>query len=240
MTGAGNVTAGAEHAPDPSPDSLPSWARRAIEHSPSVQLSRRRSVDQARAIVEAGRRLVAQKGVDFTTRDLIKEAGIALQTFYRYFSGKDQLLLAVIEDLLTEVAASFEQSAQGIHDPVERLRSYVVRTITSEGEFTAFGPMGAQFMAVERWRLQQAYPEEMESARRPFLELIQREIEAAAAAGQLNPPNAADTAWFVSELITMVHYHHALMPAKEPIERVAEELWAFCLTGLRGPGTAGA
>jgi hypothetical protein len=91
-------------------------------------------------------------------------------------------------------------------------------------------------MAVERWRLQEAYPEEMELARRPILDLIQRDIEAANEAGLLNAPNPANDAWFVTELMTTVHYRHALMPAKEPIEQVVDELWAFCLAGLRGAG----
>lgn len=236
MPSADSASAADEEPGDSQADVLPSWAARAIDRSPSVQVSRRRSVDQARVIVAAGRRLVAQKGADFTTRDLIKEAGVALQTFYRYFTGKDQLLLAVIEDLLTEVAASFERAAREIDDPVERLRSHVTRTMIAPAEIASPTPLGAQFMAVERWRLQQAYPEEMEQARRPFLDLIRREIDAATEAGQLDPPNPANSAWFVSELITTVHYHHAFMPAREPIEQVIEELWAFCLAGLRGGG----
>jgi AcrR family transcriptional regulator len=236
VTRAGGIAAAGEHSAVPAQELVPSWAERAIEHSPSVQVSRRRSLDQAGMIVAAGRRLVARKGADFTTRDLTKEARIALQTFYRYFAGKDQLLLAVIEDLLTEAAESLEQAARGIENPVERLRSYVVRTLLNPGEIAAVGSLGAQFMAVERWRLQQAYPQEMDQARRPFIELIRREIESGAAAGQLSSTNPANSAWFVSELITSAHYHHALMPANEPIERVAEELWAFCLAGLRGSG----
>jgi AcrR family transcriptional regulator len=187
-----------------------------MDRSPSVRVSRRRSVDQARAIIAAGRRLVNRKGADFTTRDLIIEAGVALQTFYRYFAGKDQLLLAVIEDLLTDVASALELASQGIEDPLERLRSHVTRTMLPPGEFAPSTPMGAQFMAVERWRLQQSYPAEMELARGPVIDLIRREIDAATAAGQLDPPNSANSAWLVTELITAVHYHHAFMPARQP------------------------
>ena len=59
-------------------------------------------MEQARTIVEAAQRLIAAKGPNFTTQELIKEAGIALQTFYRYFPSKDHLLLAVIEDIIDE------------------------------------------------------------------------------------------------------------------------------------------
>ena len=88
------------------------WAERAADRSPVVQRSRDRGVEQAKSIVAAARRLVETKGPNFTTQELIKEAGIALQTFYRYFPAKDYLLLPVIEDVIDENCAAFRQEAQ--------------------------------------------------------------------------------------------------------------------------------
>ena len=58
------------------------------------------------------------EGPGFTTQDLIKEAGIALQTFYRYFSSKDYLLLAVIEDVIDENCNAFREQAAKLSGPV--------------------------------------------------------------------------------------------------------------------------
>ena len=54
--------------------------------------------------VDARRRAAAhpRKGDAFTTQELVKEAGVALQTFYRYFASKDELLLAVIADAMAD------------------------------------------------------------------------------------------------------------------------------------------
>lgn len=38
------------------------------------------------------RRLIRTKDSDFTTKDLVTEAGVVLRTFYRYFASKDDLL----------------------------------------------------------------------------------------------------------------------------------------------------
>ena len=89
-----------------------SWAERVADQSPMVQRSRVRGVEQARSIVAAARRLTETKGPSFTTQELIKEAGIALQTFYRYFSSKDYLLLAVIEDIIEDNCRSFRERAE--------------------------------------------------------------------------------------------------------------------------------
>src|ERR1700690_4453226 len=81
------------------------WAERVAERSPLMQRSRSRSIEQARVIVQAARTLINRQG-DFTTQELVKEAGVALQTFYRYFQSKDQLLLALIEDMIAEQAVA--------------------------------------------------------------------------------------------------------------------------------------
>ena len=98
------------------------WAARAADRSPSVQRSRARSVQQARVIVEAARRLIDEKGENFTTQELIKEAGVALQTFYRHFGSKDELLLAVLEENVEQGVDEMEAIAARESDPVEQLR----------------------------------------------------------------------------------------------------------------------
>ena len=83
---------------------------RAVERSAAVQRSRSRIANQVRSMLDAARRLIAVKGDEFTTQDLVKEAGVALQTFYRYFAGKDELILAVIADAMTEACAIVNES----------------------------------------------------------------------------------------------------------------------------------
>ena len=109
------------------------WAERAADRSPAVQRSRARQMEQAHVVVEAAKRLIAERGDSFTTQELVKEAGVALQTFYRLFGGKDQLLLAVFEDLIAENCARYEESARDLPDPVARLRFYVTVAVESRG-----------------------------------------------------------------------------------------------------------
>ncbi len=109
-------------------------AERVADGSPAAQRSRARRVEQAQLIVDAGRRLIVERGDRFTTQELVKEAGVALQTFYRLFAGKDQLLLAVFEDLIAESCALYEAAALELPDPVTRLRFYVTEALRTLGE----------------------------------------------------------------------------------------------------------
>ncbi len=210
-----------------------SWAERAAERSPIVQRSKARGVEQAKAIVDAAQRLIAIKGNTFTTQELVKEAGIALQTFYRYFEGKDQLILAVIEQMVTESAEKYKEQASGLDDPLERLHFYVtvvIRGLAARGD----GVTSARFMATEHWRLQALVPEEMARASHAYTDLIQGEIDTATASGLLDPPDPASAGWLITQLARSVFHYYAFVAPDGTYDEIGERVWEFCLAGLGG------
>lgn len=227
-----------------------SWAERAADRSPSVQRSRLRTIQQAKLIVQAARRLVEEKGDQFTTQELAREAGVALQTFYRHFPGKDQLLVAVIEDLIAENARRYAEAARDLPDPVARLRYYITAMLAGLGTGPASGgPDGAgaagtgaagtgvagpRFITTQHWRLHQRFPEDMAHAIQPIQDLIATELRAAEAAGLLHPIDIDRDAALVNRLLMSVYHHYAFAPAEQPIDEIAAHLWAFCLTALGG------
>ncbi len=210
-----------------------SWAERAAERSPNVQRSRTRSLERAQQIVEAARRLVTVKGADFTTHELVKEAGIAVQTFYKYFGSKDQVLLAVIEDMVTDACADLARRGADIADPVARLRLFVTGIVdfARPGGFAT--PVG-RFIATEHWRLQQLHPTELAQAIRPVPLLLLGALREATAEGAVTPAHLEYDAWLASQLITAVFHHYAFATSELPVEDVAERLWAFCFSAWGG------
>lgn len=201
-------------------------ADRAAERSPAVQRSRARSEQQVRAITAAARRLTTAKGTAFTTADLCKESGVALQTVYRHFAGKDQVLLAVVEELIAEQAVYAGTLARQLPDPVSRLRYYVVGTLDSLRR--AADLTGARFMVAEHWRLHQLFPDEIAAANQPYADLVAAELREAAAQGLLHPRNPDWDAWFVIKLVMSTYHHYAFATADERIDDILEHLWGFC------------
>ena len=222
--------------PTDSTESTEPWAERAADRSPTVQRSRSRSIHQAQVIVRAARHLVAEKGGRFTTQELVKEAGVALQTFYRHFGGKDQLLIAVLEDMIAEAAVQYQERARDLPDPVARLRSYIKDTLASLGGPEGGAPAG--FVVSEHWRLHQIFPDEITHAMKPWADLVLGEIRAAAAAGLLHPKDPEEDAWLVTRLVTAVYHHHAFASSDRSPEEIGEHVWEFCLAALGG-STAG-
>jgi TetR/AcrR family transcriptional regulator len=219
----------------PDPPTREAWAERVADRSPSVQRSRDRSVEQARSIVAAARRLAETKGPSFTTQELIKEAGIALQTFYRYFPGKDSLLLAVIEDAIEEACSAYREQAATLSDPVEKLRFYVTATIRG---LDAPGN-GPSFITSEHFRLQTLYPDEVSRATRHFTDLLVEEIGAAMAAGRVHPQDPRYSAWLITQLTMAVFHHYDCAGVDEPTDDIAQKLWEFCFTAVNGEAPKG-
>jgi AcrR family transcriptional regulator len=198
-----------------------------------VQRWRTRNIEQMKVIVDAARRLVAQKGTRFTTQELVREAGVAIQTFYRHFESKDQLLLAVLEDIITEEAARYEEAARELPDPVARLRYYVqvaLSSLASDGT----GEGGPRFITAEHWRLHQLFPEETERATQPFAGLLARELRAAQQAGLLTTTDPDRDAGLMNILVRSAYHHYAYASQQEPAGAIAERVWEFCLAGIGG------
>lgn len=60
-----------------------------------------RAQQKRQALLESGKHLFIKKGYDQTTaKDIASQAGVAIGTFYRYFSDKRQLLLSLLEEQL--------------------------------------------------------------------------------------------------------------------------------------------
>lgn len=208
-----------------------SWVERIAEQSPTVKRSRARSVEQALAIVRAAERLIAVRGDGFTTVELVKEAGIALKTFYRYFEGKDQLVLVVLEQMVSEAATQFREAAKDIDDPVERLRFYVRSVILVLAGNGTDRP-SPRFVTAEHWRLQSLYPNELAQATKPFVDLLEAELQAGIDSGQIRRADPAYTSWLLNQVVVAVYHHYAFAPAAEPYEQIADRLWEFCSSGM--------
>lgn len=206
------------------------WVERAADRSPSVQRSRTRSARQATAIVAAAQRIMAAKGGSFTTHDVAREAGVALQTLYRYFSSKDHLLLAVFEDMIAAQAVRYERAADALDDPVARLRLIV--TAALEAQDDAATP-AHRFITAEYWRLYELFPDEMAKVTRPFVDITERRLREAMDAGLLHSDDPAHDAWLVAKMVMAIFHHRAFAPDDPPAALAKERLWAFCLAALR-------
>lgn len=210
------------------------WVERAIERSAAVQRSRLRIANQVRQMLDAAVSLIAVKGDEFTTQELVTEAGVALQTFYRYFRSKDELLLAVIGNSMVEACERWSTAAEQLSDPLARLRFYIASTLQRLAGQSDNAGM-SRFVVSTRWRLHRQFPEELAEAEKPFVDLLRDGVIDAIQAGQLHSSDPAWDAWFLGELVRSVYHHYAFVNHDgTELKLVEERLWQFSLAALGG------
>jgi AcrR family transcriptional regulator len=193
--------------------------------------------EHATAILEAAHRLINEKS-DFTTQELVKEAGVALQTFYRHFTSKDHLLITLIGDLVSSNAMALEADAEanGLVDPMDRLE-YFIRWPLQDMNSPTPG-LNRTFITSQHWRLHQFYPDEVVEATRPYSDLLCRTIVDGAAVGVLAPRDPERDAWLIATMVMGVFHHYSFHPDDSGKATAAADVWAFCEASLTADNRA--
>ncbi|MDI3406940.1 TetR/AcrR family transcriptional regulator [Streptomyces cavernicola] len=83
------------------------------------------------AIVRAARAEFAERGYGATSiRDIAQRAGVSLSALYYYYKGKQDLLVAILDDAQDAYFSSCEQAlAEAGEDPAEQLEALVEATV---------------------------------------------------------------------------------------------------------------
>jgi AcrR family transcriptional regulator len=187
------------------------------------------SRDFALDIINAAWALVEEDEIlDFTVRQVIDHAGVALKTFYRYFGNKDELLLAMLEESMrgaTERLLDFPST-----DPIERLKYLVTRPIVMD--FDDRAQRVTRWRGRERQRLLEFHPDAVEAVYEPYRAAIAEAIAAVCDAGRgsCSAPDV-DAKLILHMVQEMAHGVHGGGISDAP-ELVAQRVWHMVWSGL--------
>src|SRR5688572_12660528 len=107
-------------------------ASRATEH-PIVQSAIQRTLarrveayeDEVQRLVDATYRVIARTAsVDPTVRDILAEAGLSTQAFYRHFRSKDELLVVLLDDGRRRIVDYLAHRMDKATTPEDKLRAF--------------------------------------------------------------------------------------------------------------------
>jgi AcrR family transcriptional regulator len=73
-----------------------------------------------RLILAAGETFVALGYATSTVADILKAAGMSRRSFYEFFTSKEDILLALLDEMVAEIRAEVSELTQGVEDPFER------------------------------------------------------------------------------------------------------------------------
>jgi AcrR family transcriptional regulator len=105
---------------------------------PPTRNERRRAQTRAR-LLAAARKLFATRGFEQTTiRDVARDADTALGSFYNYFRTKEDVLAALLEEVLEQHLELLEQRQRQADDVAERVsiaHRHLLATVRSDPEW---------------------------------------------------------------------------------------------------------
>lgn len=102
--------------------------RRDLAVARSLDSARVRSEGRVQRFIDAGFELLgnAESGKEFTVQEVVDRSGQSLRSFYQYFAGKHELLLALFDEAIRSTADRLEEQIAKQDGALERLHCFVV------------------------------------------------------------------------------------------------------------------
>jgi AcrR family transcriptional regulator len=219
----------------------PGWAERMTRNAVDPRPAGAGFVGPRAKLIAAGQRLLLEKGdSEYTIEELVRRAGVAIKTFYRCFPNKEEFLRTVFTTSVTGALPRIREyilAASG--DPLERLRMAVTWPLVWHRENESL----SRVIAHEHVRIARTSPETIAATGRPYEAFVRELIADAAGAGLVRPANLDWDVHIITSIVT-TSFHTLVLGMGEMPEAdrgaLAENVWRFCLTALRGCGPASA
>jgi len=143
-----------------------------------------RDPDKPQQIIDAAVQVFARKGYyNSRVSDIAKEAGIAAGTIYLYFRTKDDILVTLFREKMTEFVATVRKAIADEHDAVAKLR----RLIHLHFELLEGRPELAEVVQVEQRQGQKFFRGASAHEISSYFALIGSVLEEGVAEGRLRP-----------------------------------------------------
>lgn len=194
----------------PSPDAD-------LRESPLVQAAINRTLrdrydaaaEEIARIVDAAYRVIERTGdVDPRMRDILSEAGLSTQAFYRHFPSKDDLLLVLLEDGRRRLADYLAHRMEKARTPATAIRAWIEGVMAQ-----AIDPQAAartRPFLTNLGRLTDQHPEAQRASIDAVVDLLSGAIADAVEAGTGASPDPRADALAIYHLTTSAMQTHVL------------------------------
>jgi AcrR family transcriptional regulator len=136
---------------------------------------------------------VSQRTGDFDPRvgDILAEAGLSNQAFYRHFQSKEELLLAVLDQGIRQLDAYLRKRMAAQAEPLDKVRAWI-RGFAAQAIRPKAAAATRPFMFPSA-RLYERFPEEIPAAEAQYFGSLTVALSDAHAAGVVRADLDADT-----------------------------------------------
>jgi AcrR family transcriptional regulator len=180
--------------------------------------------------------VVSERTGNFDPRvgDILAEAGLSNQAFYRHFQSKEELLLAVLDQGGRQLDTYLRKRMAAQADPVDKVRAWV-RGFAAQAIRPKAAAATRPFMFPSA-RLYERFPDEIPAVEQLYRDSLTAALELAKGAGQVRPDiNAACDSVFIYDLVkTWLERQLRAdpLPPETEIARRADKLEDFIMRAI--------
>ena len=180
--------------------------------------------DEVRRLVDAALSLIQRTGdLEPRVSEIVKQAGLHNQAFYRHFRSKHELLVAVLDQGIGLLASYLRHRMDGAGTPHERVREWLRGMLEQ-----VLSPVAAEAtrpFVLARGRLAEAYPDEVRESERQLTAPLREALQAGLSP---DPEREAETLY----LLAMGWVQSRLLDSTAVSREDAAALEAFAMAGL--------
>jgi AcrR family transcriptional regulator len=166
--------------------------------------------------------------------DILADAGLSNQAFYRHFQSKEELLLAVLDKGARELTAYLTKRMAAQPDPMGKIRAWI-RGFAAQAIRPKAAAATRPFMFPSA-RLHERFPQEVPMTERQFLDLLEPELKEGIAVGQIRSDvDPAGDAVFIYDLVKNWmerQLRESPMPSEAELVRRADKLERFLVKAI--------
>lgn len=231
-----------EPAADASANDRPvSWREQAVARS--LDPARVRAERRVQRFLDAALELMSSdSGKEFTVQEVVERSGQSLRSFYQYFAGKHELLLALFEESVRTTADYLEGVIAEEEAGLDRLRRFAFeyyriclpprkpKKATKKVPTPALGEFAQQLLT--------EHPKEASQAWVPLVTLLERVLDEAAVAGAIRTDiDHRRIAGVILQAVSFNAFSATISGTslKPDNDEPAEELWGVLLRGIGAP-----
>jgi AcrR family transcriptional regulator len=182
-----------------------------------------------RRIVDTTFSLIERSGsLDPSMREILAESGLSTQAFYRYFSSKDELMLALLDEGRRRLVDTLERRMARGASPTEQVRAWIEGVLAQAANSTAAARTRPWMLSEQR--LAERFPQEQQASVERLVHLLREALAQITGAGRRKPSDVGSTASMVYLLVFAVLRTH-LVAGTKPASREVDALVGFCLRG---------
>jgi AcrR family transcriptional regulator len=179
--------------------------------------------DEVRRLVDATYAVMRRTdSLDPRVQDIVREAGLSNQAFYRHFRGKDELLLAVLDDGQARLVATLERRMDRAEPGAGQVRAWIEGV--SEQARNPEAAANTRPFLVNGARLAERYPEATATQR----ERVVAPLRGAVATLGGDPVRDADAIYHLTMDRTQDAIARRVLPARDEVDHTV----AFALRAI--------